>query len=150
MKKSLVALTLVAAALPLAASAQFAKSEDAVQYRQSAMFIMSQHFGRIGAMANDKIPFDAAQAKADADIVKMIGSMPWAAFGAGTEKGRSTRARADIWSNPDKFKSAQDRLQTLLPKLAAAAEAGDKAALRQVVGETGAACKDCHDNFRSR
>lgn len=41
------------------ASAQFAKPEDAIKYRQSALFVMGQHFGRIGAMANGKVPFDA-------------------------------------------------------------------------------------------
>ena len=29
------------------ASAQFAKPEDAVKYRQSVMFVMAQHFGRV-------------------------------------------------------------------------------------------------------
>jgi cytochrome c556 len=150
MKKRLVALALLAVGFPLAAAAQFSKSEDAITYRQSAMFIMNQHLGRIGAMVNDKAPFDAAQAKASADIVKVVGALPWAAFGPGTEKGAETRARPEIWSDPGKFSSAQDRLQALLPKLAAAAETGDKSELKKVFGETGAACKNCHDTFRSK
>eukprot|EP01036_Dinobryon_divergens_P054762 gene54762-73173_t len=56
--------TLLAFAAP--ASAQFAKPEDAIKYRQSALFVMAQHFGRIGAMANGRVPFDA---KAAADHV---------------------------------------------------------------------------------
>ena len=46
-------LTLAAAAavlmtLAVPASAQFAKPEDAIKYRQSALFVMGQHFGRVG------------------------------------------------------------------------------------------------------
>ena len=41
------------------ASAQFAKAEDAIKYRQSAFFVMGQHFSRIGAMANGRRRSDA-------------------------------------------------------------------------------------------
>ncbi len=47
-----VALSLAAAAYAVPAAAQFEKAEDAIKYRQSALFVMGQHFGRIGAMAN--------------------------------------------------------------------------------------------------
>ena len=62
--KSLISFAVAAAALCAAvpASAQFAKAEDAIKYRQSALFVMGQHFGRIGAMANGKVPFDAKAA----------------------------------------------------------------------------------------
>jgi cytochrome c556 len=46
-------------AMSAPASAQFAKPEDAIKYRQSALFVMGQHFGRVGAMANGRVPFDA-------------------------------------------------------------------------------------------
>ena len=39
-------------ALTTPAFAQFEKTEDALQYRQSAFFVLGQHFGRLGAMAN--------------------------------------------------------------------------------------------------
>ena len=38
--------------LALPASAQFAKPEEAIKYRQGSLFVIGQHFGRIGAMAN--------------------------------------------------------------------------------------------------
>jgi hypothetical protein len=63
------------------ASAQFAKPEDAVKYRQSAMFIMGQHFGRIGAMVNGKAPYDAAAAAdASAEVVADMAKLPWPGF----------------------------------------------------------------------
>jgi cytochrome c556 len=50
----LLAVAATAAAVP--AMAQFQKPEDAIKYRQNAFFVMSQHFGRLGAMANGKCP----------------------------------------------------------------------------------------------
>ena len=52
--KTLAQLALSGAlvALSLPAAAQFAKPEDAVKYRQSSLFVMGQHFARVGAMAN--------------------------------------------------------------------------------------------------
>ena len=41
--KAFAGLTRAAAALTLSASAQFAKAEDAIKYRQSALFVMGQH-----------------------------------------------------------------------------------------------------------
>ena len=152
MTKSLIALAFAAfaAGLPIAADAQFSKTEDAIRYRQSALFIQGQHFSRIGAMANDKIPYDAAAAKASADIVQTVATLPWAGFVPGSDKGAPTKARAEVWEDPGKFNSAKERLLSVLPKLTAAAGTGDKAQLRQAFGETGAACKNCHDDFRAR
>ncbi len=63
------ALAAVAACVAAPASAQFAKPEDAIKYRQSALFVMAQHFGRIGAMANGKAPYDPKVAADSAEIV---------------------------------------------------------------------------------
>ena len=70
--KALAAFTLAAATLCLSApaSAQFAKAEDAIKYRQSALFVMGQHFSRLGAMANGRIPFDAKAAQENAMATK--------------------------------------------------------------------------------
>ncbi len=150
MKKTLIAAAAVAAFLPLLASAQFAKTEDAINYRQSALFIMGQHFGRIGAMVNDKAPFDAAKAKESANVVSTVGKLPWAAFVAGSEKGGDTKAKPEVWEDPGKFSAAQDRLQVALPKLAAAAETGDKGKIKEAFTEAAGACKNCHDSFRAK
>ena len=149
MKKKVIAAVAAAAFLPLLASAQFAKTEDAIKYRQSSLFVMGQHFGRIGAMVNDKIPFDAAQAKESASIVNVVGKLPWAAFVPNSDKGE-TKARAEIWEDSGKFKAAQERLAAALPKLAAATDTGDKAKIKDAFGEAASACKNCHDNFRAK
>ena len=147
--KKLATLTLAAAALlaALPASAQFAKAEDAIKYRQSALFVMGQHFGRIGAMANGKVPFDAAAAAADAAIVADMAKLPWAGFGAGTEGGK---AKPEVWKEAAKFKEHSDKLQAEAEKLAAAAKTGDLATLKTAFGATAGTCKSCHDAFRNK
>jgi len=59
--KRVILMTLAAAcaAISVPAAAQFAKTEDAIKYRQSAMFIQGQHVGRLGAMAAGRVPYDA-------------------------------------------------------------------------------------------
>ncbi len=98
--KTIAMLTLAAAAVTLSApaAAQFAKAEDAIKYRQGSFFVMGEHFGRIGAMANGKAPFDAKAAQDNADLVATMAKLPWPAFGPGTDKGAPTKAKASIWS----------------------------------------------------
>jgi cytochrome c556 len=145
----LASLLLAAAGAVTAApaAAQFAKSEDAIHYRQSAMFLQSQHFGRVAAMANGRVPFDAAAAAANAELVATISKLPWAGFAPGTEGGK---AKPDIWKEQAKFKELSDKLQADTEKLAAAAKGGNLDAIKAQVAATGETCKSCHDTFRSR
>lgn len=141
------AATLVAMAAP--ASAQFAKPEDAIKYRQSALFVMSQHFGRIGAMANGRVPFDAKAAADNADVVAAMSKLPWVAFVAGTDKGGiPTRAKPEIWTDQAKFKENNEKLVAETAKLAAAAKTGNLDSLKTAFASTAGTCKACHDAFR--
>jgi cytochrome c556 len=144
-------LVLAAAAVTLAvpASAQFAKPEDAVKYRQSAMFIMSQHFGRIGGMANGRIPFDPKTATENAEMVSEMSKMPWPAYLPGTDKLPQTRAKPEIWIDQAKFKEYNERLMGDTTKLLAAARTNNLDNLKKAFSDTAATCKACHDNFRN-
>ena len=142
------AATLLALATP--ASAQFAKPEDAIKYRQSAMFVMGTHFGRIGAMANGKAPYDAKVAETSAAVVADMSKLPWAGFIPGTESGGNTKAKPEVWSEQAKFKENNEKLMAQTPKLAAAAKAGDLETLKTAFSATADVCKSCHDHFRSK
>jgi len=134
----------------LPASAQFAKPEDSIKYRQSALFVMGQHFGRIGAMANGRVPFDAKAATDNAEIVAVMAQLPWAGFGAGTDKGAPTKAKPEIWAEQAKFKEAHERLAADSVKLVAAAKTGNLDNLKTAFGATAGSCKNCHDSFRAQ
>ena len=149
--KVVASLVLAASAFAVSApaSAQFAKPEDAIKYRQSALFVMGQHFGRIGAMVNGRVPFDAKAAAENADIVATMAQLPWAGFVAGSDKG-NTKAKPEIWAEQAKFKEHNEKLVAETGKLAAAAKTGNLDTLKTAFGSTASTCKACHDSFRSQ
>jgi cytochrome c556 len=148
--KLVISFVFAAAAtvLALPASAQFAKPEDAVKYRQSALFVMGQHFGRIGAMANGRIPYDAKAAVENAEVFADMAKLPWAGFGAGTDKVTPQRAKAEVWTEQAKFKEHNEKLVSESGKLLAAAKTNNLDNLKTAFSSTAATCKGCHDVYR--
>lgn len=134
--------------LSLQAQAQFAKPDDAIKYRQGALAVMGNHFARLGAMAQGRIPFDAQEAQRHADVVAFMAPLPWAAFGEGTDKGAPTRAKAEIWFEKDTFTGRAEQMQKEATALAAAARTGDLAQVRTAFGSTAQSCRACHDAYR--
>ncbi len=149
--KTIASFILAAAAITLSApaAAQFAKPEDAIKYRKASLTVMAAHFGRIGAMASGKAPFDAKAAAENADIVASMSKLPWAAFGDGTDAG-DTKAKPEIWKEQAKFKAGADKLQSEAVKLAAAAKTGNLDNLKAAFGPAAETCKACHDAFRNK
>lgn len=127
--------------------AQFQKPEDAIKYRKAAMTVMSAHFGRIGAMASGKAPFDAKVAMDNAALVETLSKLPFAGFVPGTDKGE-TRALPAIWTEQAKFNAAAEKMQGEVAKLAAAAKTGNLDSVKTAFGAAGQSCKACHDDFR--
>ena len=138
---------LLGAAITLPAAAQFAKPEDAIKYRKAAFTVMGAHFGRVAAMANGKIPFDAKAAADNAEIATFMSKLPYAGFVPGSDKGE-TRAELKIWTEMDKFNAGATKMQEEMAKLNVAAKGGNLDAIKVAVGETGKTCKACHDNYR--
>jgi cytochrome c556 len=129
------------------ASAQFAKPEDAIKYRKSAMTLMGSHVGRIAAVVRGDRPFNAAEVQANAAVIETISHLPFDAFGPGTDKG-DTRAKPDIWQNAAKFKSHSEDLQKATAALASASKSGSLDPVKAAFGGVGKVCKACHDDFR--
>ena len=150
--KALACIVSAAALVSLSApaAAQFAKPEDAIKYRQSALSVMGAHFGRIGAMANGKAPFDAKVAVDNADIVAVMAKLPWAGFVAGTETGGNTKAKPEIWTEQAKFKEGSEKMQAETVKLVAAAKTGSLDNLKTAFTATAETCKGCHDAYRNK
>ena len=149
--KAIASLILAAAALTLGspASAQFAKPEDAIKYRKNALFVMQQHYARIGAMVAGKAPFDAKAAADNAAVADYMAKLPWAGFGEGTDKG-DTKAKPEIWKEQAKFKDGADKMQAEMGKLAAAAKTDNLDAIKTAFNATSGPCKACHDEYRAK
>lgn len=147
--KLVASLTLAAASLvaALPAHAQFAKPEDAIKYRKSALTVMATHFGRVGAMVAGRVPFDATAAANNAAIAEQMSKLPWHAFVEGSGTG-DTKAKPEIWSNAAGFKAASDKMQAAMSNLATVAKGGNLDAIKAAFGPVGGTCKGCHDDFR--
>ena len=145
----LVAATIAGLVTALPASAQFQKPEDAVKYRKSAFTVMGNHFGRIGAMAQGRVPFDANVAAANADIVVTMSKLPYAGFVEGTGGSEKGAPNAKVWSDRAGFDAAAKKMQDEVVKLAAAARTNNLDAMKTAFGSAGGACKACHDDYRN-
>ena len=129
------------------AFAQFKNSEDAIKYRQSAFTVMANSFGKIGAVVKGEAPYNKDEVAKNAAVVATISSLPWQAFGPGTEGGK---AQADVWSDNAKFKAAADKMQLAVADLNKAAQSGDLDSIKKSFGAAGATCKGCHDDFKKK
>ena len=148
MKSAVIAL---AAVLAVPAFAQFRKPEEAVKYRQSVMYTMGNHlYGRIGAMANGRIPFDAKAAAENADLVVTLSRLPWITFTPDTSGVGKTDAKPAIWTEQAKFKDLSEKMQAEVLKLQTASRTGDLDALKAAYRSTGSACKACHEAYTTQ
>lgn len=143
--RSILAVAAMVSAVP--AMAQFQKPEDATKYRQGAFTVMAAHFGRLGAMANGRAPFDAKQAQDNAAVVEFMSKLPWAGFTPESQSVK-TKAKAEVWSDKAKFDQAADKMMAEVAKLNVAAKTGNLDSLKAAFGEAAKTCKGCHDAFR--
>jgi cytochrome c556 len=143
--RSILAVAAMVSAVP--AMAQFQKPEDATKYRQGSFTVMAAHFGRLGAMANGRVPFDAKQAQDNAAVVEFMSKLPWAGF-TPESQGVKTKAKAEVWSDKAKFDQGAEKMMAEVAKLNVAAKTGNLDNLKAAFGEAAKTCKGCHDAFR--
>jgi cytochrome c556 len=101
-------------------------------------------------MAQDKKPYNKEEAIRDADFVALLATEPKLHFTAGTEKLEGTKAKPELWTNRADFDQKMDKMVSETSKLPQVARNGDLAALKKAVGDTGGACKACHDDYRAK
>jgi len=151
MKRKLLAATVVAsfgAAWVVDAVAQ-AKPEILVKQRQAAMTLQGKYFGPLAGMAQGKLPYDASIVQRNAGYLEVLDKMPWDGFDPGTKNVKSAALPA-IWSEPAKFKEAQERLQSEVARLVSVSKGGDEGAVKAQIGAVGKSCGNCHENFREK
>ncbi len=149
MKKQVAAMALTGLLAGLTtgqAQAQFAKVEDAIKYRQSVMAVQGNHMGRLAAMAKGTRPFDATQAQQSARIVDTMMKLGSEGFVPNSAVAPSKIKGGDPWANAADFKAKNDKALEETGKLVAASASLDT--LKQQLGNTGGACKSCHDEYR--
>ena len=151
MKKSLL-LTGIAFALGAGTSLAQVKPEVMVKQRQAAMTLQAKYLGQMVPMAQGKVPFRADVVAYDASLLDALSRMPWDGFAESTKDVRDVKTAAlpVIWSEPAKFKQAQDNFHHAVDALVRASKGSDEAATKAAIGGVGKTCGGCHENFRQK
>ena len=150
-RKTIIARAGAVLAASVLASATFAQDANpAVKARQSLMQLYAYNLGTLGAMAQEKAPYDAEAAQAAAGNLATlttlnVGSM-WPA-GTDASSIEGTRALPALWENMDDVGARGAALREAAAAMAAAAGT-DLASLQAAMGPLGGACGGCHETYR--
>lgn len=143
-----IAVLVVFGILIGAAMAQFSKPEDAIKYRQSVMFVIAQHFGRLGAMVKGQQPYDQMTFASNTAVIEALSGLAWEAFLVpGSDRGKTTM-KSSVLKDPDGLKSLSQQFQLEVGKLSAAAKGNDLNAIKTQFGAVAQSCKNCHSKTR--
>jgi cytochrome c556 len=144
----IIAVLVIFGILIGAAWAQFSKPEKAVKYRQSVMFVIGQHFGRLGAMVKGNQPYDQKSFASNTAVIETLAGLPWEAFLVpGSDQGKTTM-KSSVLKDPDGLKSLSQQFQIEVGKLSAAAKGNDFNAIKAQFGAVAQSCKSCHRKTR--
>jgi cytochrome c556 len=125
------------------------KPENYVRYRKATQVVTAWHMRELGAMAKGAVPYDQGAATRAASTIATLAPMFAKSFHAGTN-GHDTRARPEVWSQADRYKTAMDRYVAEATKMVDAAKAGNVDTLRTQFGALSKTCSSCHDDFRMK
>ena len=131
-----------------AAQAQQTKGEAAVDYRQSVYTVLAWNFGPMGAMAQGKVPYNAAEFAKRADRVALLAPFLTEAFPAESQGVTRSKLKAEAWANRADFDAKLRDLIDRSANLAAVAKGGDFEKSKAAFFDTANACKACHEKFR--
>jgi len=127
------------------------KPEILVKQRQAAMTLQGKYFGPLAGMAQGKVPYNAETVSMNAALLDALSRMPWDGFAPASKDATvKTAALPAIWSDPAKFKTAQDNFQSAVQDLVKVSRGADEATQKAAIGAVGKACGACHQDFREK
>ena len=147
--KLLAAGALLAAAGAASAELTPDQAERAVETRQSVLHLMAWNISPLGAMARDRMEFDAERVATNADRLLALSKMLSDAFGPDTRGNDvETEALDVIWENPEDFAAKVQANMDAASALVEVSATGDEGAIKEAIGRLGSTCGSCHDDFR--
>ncbi|SHN09965.1 c-type cytochrome [Roseibium suaedae] len=166
---SLAVLMVSASIAPIAYG--HGKATGVVKERMELMVVLRDAAKALGGMMKGAVPYDAAQVKAQAEILRShSGAALTKLFPEGTG-GMPSEAREEIWENWDEFTQMSNQLELLASGLMDAADNGlmkdmgghmaghmsmnDPAAIAAMPADgvfmmIAQACSACHEKFRQK
>jgi cytochrome c556 len=122
--------------------------EHVIKYRQNLMKSAGAHLANVVLTAQGRVDFADGLVTDSQAIVDLLENSS-VAFPEGTAEG-DTRAKAKIWEERAKFDAAMEESLGTVRELAAAAKAGDLAAVNAALVPVARGCRSCHLSFRVR
>ena len=147
-----IAILVAGAALVMSGGRLFAADPspaEIIKARQEKLKDLGEQMKTIGGQAKSGTLDRAVMAEAAKKAAAYAKDLPtWFPKGTGPEAGVKTRAKPEIWAQPDDFQAAAEKLPPEAEKLAEVVTTGDTPAIFAQLQATGKACQGCHKQFR--
>jgi cytochrome c556 len=153
MRFKVTTIALLVAASALTASGYVGAAEPTpaqiIKARQEKLKDMGEQAKAIGGQMKSGTLDKTIMTDAAKKIAAYAHDLPaWFPKGTGPEAGVKTAAKPEIWSQPDDFKAAGEKLPLETDKLVEVVATGDAAAIGAQLQATGKTCQGCHKQFR--
>jgi cytochrome c556 len=125
------------------------KAEQTLKYRKALFHVIAFNFGPMGAMAQGKAPYDAAEFTRRAERVAMIPPLLAEAFAPETKGVANSELKPEMWANRPDFDAKLKDLIDRTAALATASKTGDFARSKAAFFDAANACKACHDKYKN-
>ena len=128
---------------------QPSKGEQALKYRKAVYQAMAWNVAPMGAMAQEKMPYDASEFAMRADRVAALAPMLSESYSPESRSVTGTKAKPELWTNRADFDSKMQDLVDRSATLAQVAKGGDAAKSKAAFFDMANACKACHDKYKA-
>ena len=146
-------LILVAASIALTgvalADGPPSKAERILAYRKAIYQVIVWNVGPMGAMAQDKAPFNASEFALRAERVAELTPMLAEAYSPESRDVANSKLKPEMWTNRADFDAKLKDLVDRSAALAEVAKGGDPARTKAAFFSMADACKACHDKYRA-
>jgi cytochrome c556 len=147
MRRFVVGITLLFAPVALSAPPSPA---NVVKYRYTVMKAAGSHMAALSMIAkgeSDRTQDMVLHAESLLAVSRTLSTLFPEGTGP-TVAGLETEAKAEIWTQKEKFAAAVKKFEDESVKLVEIAKKGDVALVKVQLGAVGGSCGDCHDAYR--
>ena len=124
-------------------------AETAIEYRQSLFQLLKSNMAPLGGMAKGALPYDASVMQTNSMRIEQLADMMTDYLKVDTRKfDVKTDAKDEIWENFSDVEKKIEALKTAAVNLQSVATSGSEDQYRAAIGDVGAACKSCHDDYK--
>lgn len=102
----------------------------------------------IGLVASGRKEYQRDEFLASVEDLDKLSDKPWQYFPADGNYP-PTRSKPEVWSQPDKFRQAQENYRGAVHQLLLVAQRGEREGIHDAVNAVTDSCKACHREFRN-